>query len=159
MIPIQNGLFVGTQRDCRTGDTGWAVVHACKNPCHARAVGYSGNLSPSHPNYLVRERGDDLFLNMIDPAAPLFRPEVFAAFLVFAERKTSGGKKLLIHCNQGESRAPSLALVFLAKVAGAISDDSYLSARQDFERIFAGYRPGHGIQTYLRQNWTALGAL
>ena len=157
MIQVQDNLFVGTESDCRHGDANWAVVHACKHPCHAAAVGYSGNLPASHPNYLAFETGDDLMLNIIDPPIPLFKPELFAAFLAFAARKTEDGKTLLIHCNQGESRAPSLALLFLAKVAGTISDDSYAAAREDFEKMFRGYRPGGGIQTYLGANWSALG--
>jgi hypothetical protein len=157
MIRVQDDLFVGTEADCRRGDASWAVVHACKHPCHVTAVGYSGNLSPRHPNYLVFESGDDLFLNMIDPPNPLFKPELFSSFLSFARRKTEEGKALLIHCNQGESRAPSLALLFLAKLAGKVSDDSYASARADFESLFQGYRPGRGIQTYLTNNWQTAG--
>lgn len=149
----------GTERDCRHGDEKWAVVHACKHPCHAAAVGYSGSLPPSHANYLVFEKGDDLVLNIIDPPVPLFKPELFTAFLTFATRKTEDGKTLLIHRNQCESRAPSLALLFLAKVAGTISDASYAAAREDFETIYRGYRPGRGIQMYLGANWSALGEL
>lgn len=156
MIQLHKDVFVGTENDCRRGGDGWAVVHACKHPCHVNVVGYSGSLPSRHPNYLVLEDEDDLVLNMIDPPVPLFRPEIFAAFLSFARRKTSEGKKLLIHCNQGESRAPSLALIHLAKVAGVLSDDSYALARADFEELFPAYRPGFGIQTYLEANWTKL---
>ena len=35
-------------------------------------------------------------------------------FLEFSNKHWRQGKKLLIHCNQGESRAPSLALLFVA---------------------------------------------
>ena len=157
MIPVQDGLFVGTERDCRRGDAAWAVVHACKHPCHVKAVGYSGSLPSTHPSYLVLEYPDDLFLNIIDPPVPLFKPELFSAFLSFAMRKQEEGKSLLIHCNQGESRAPSLALLFMAKVTGAVSNDSYASARADFEKLFPGYRPGRGIATYLGARWDNLG--
>lgn len=157
MISVQDGLFVGNERDCRRGGSDWAVIHACKHPCHVAAVGYSGSLASGHPNYLVFADRDDLFLNMIDPSAPLFKLELFSACLSFASRKTEEGKSLLIHCNQGESRAPSLALLFLAKVKLAISNDSYASARTDFELLFRNYRPGRGIQTYLATNWQSLG--
>jgi len=157
MIQVQDNLFVGAENDCRRGDGTWAVVHACKHPCHVAAVGYSGSLPSGHPHYLVFESGDDLMLNIIDPPIPLFKPELFAAFLSFAKHKTEERRLLLIHCNQGESRAPSLALLFLAKVAHAIPDDSYASARADFEKLFPAYRPGRGIQTYLNANWQALG--
>ena len=158
MIELQSNLFVGNESDCRRGGEGWAVVHACKHPCHVRAVGYSGSLPSSHPHYLVFEDDDDLILNMIDPPVPLFKAELFEAFLAFARRKTLEGKKLLVHCNQGESRAPSLALVFLAKIAGVLPNDSYATASSAFREIFSGYRPGRGIQAYLSANWNTLGS-
>lgn len=153
MIEVHERLFVGNEADCCRGNEHSSTIHACKHPCHVTAVGYSGSLPSNHPNYLFLERGDDLFLNIIDPPVPLFKIELFEAYLSFAKRATDAGKSLLIHCNQGESRAPSLALVFLAKVRGAIANDSYAAARSDFERLFQGYRPGRGIQTFLSTNW------
>lgn len=154
MIEIRDGLFVGSEHDCRIGDNQWAVVHACKSPCHQKAVGYKGSLPKSHPNYLVLERGTDLYLNLVDPPVPLFMPESFARFLGFAKRQLDAGRDILIHCNQGESRAPSLALLILAKLTGEVSNDSYAAARSDFESLFSGYRPGQGIQQYLGEHWS-----
>lgn len=157
MIEVQNGLFIGAERDCRRGDQSQAVVHACKNPCHVNAVGYRGSLSSSHPNYLFFESDNDLVLNMIDPPVPLFRPEIYAAFLRFSQRQYGESRPLLVHCNQGESRAPSLVLVYMAKVSQTINDASYESARIDFQKVFYGYQPGTGIQMYLRDHWGTLG--
>lgn len=153
MIEIQNGLFVGADRDCRKAAEGWAIVHACKSPCHQRAVGYRGSLPPSHDHYLVFREGGDLYLNMIDPPRPLFMPPLFLSFLAFAQEYSDSGVKILIHCNQGESRAPSLALLFLAKVAGTISNDSYEAAESDFGAIFNRFNPGAGIRIYLSSHW------
>ena len=66
--------------------------------------------------------------------------------------------KLLVHCNQGGSRALSLALLFLAKCRAALSNDSYLEARSEYEKLYPGYKPGPGIQAYLRSKWHKLGA-
>lgn len=156
MIEVQNGLFIGTERDCRRGDASQAVVHACKNPCHVNAVGYQGSLPSNHPNYLFLESDYDLVLNMIDPPVALFKPEMFSAFLKFSRRHYAESRSMLVHCNQGESRAPSLALVFMAKVSRTINDGSYESARSDFQKVFSGYRPGTGIQMYLRDHWGTL---
>jgi len=156
MIKIREGLYVGNQHDCRNGDDDWAVVHACKSPCHQTAVGYRKSLSKDHPNYLVLEQGADLYLNLVDPPTPLFRAASFTSFLRFAQAQMQAGRKLLIHCNQGESRAPSLAMLFLAKITGEISNESYASARTDFETIFSGYLPGLGIQKYLSRHWSDL---
>jgi hypothetical protein len=49
------------------------MVHACKSPCHRRAVGYQGSLPPEHPHDLMRWHDYDLYLNLIDPPTPLFQ--------------------------------------------------------------------------------------
>ena len=158
MIKVHNGLYVGKEADCRVGDHEWAVVHACKSPCHQRAVGYRRNLSQNHPNYLALERGTDLYLNLIDPPKPLFMAPSFNSFLAFSRVQLEEGRKILIHCNQGESRAPSLALLLLAKLVSQISNESYEAARAEFEALFNGYNPGRGIQKYLADNWSEFDA-
>ena len=93
---------------------------------------------------------------MIDPPAPLFKVEMFERFLAFARTKYNSGASLLIHCNQGESRAPSLALLFLTKHIGKLPNTSYTDARQVFEKRFPAYQPGLGIQQFLATNWGAI---
>ena len=153
MYEVHTRLFIGTEVDCRLGDDTWAVVHACKSPCHQKAVGYRGSLPPTHPNRLVLERGNDLYLNMIDPPQPLFMPPLFTGFLEFGSRHWDAGRTLLVHCNLGESRAPSLAMLFLAKHLHVIGGSDFDTARTDFLVIFTRYAPGLGIQIYLREHW------
>ena len=148
-IEVQDGLYVGNELDCRVGGDELAVVHVCKSPCHQSAVGYRGSLSRDHPHYLVLEQGTNLYLNLVDPPIPLFMAPSFISFLAFARVQLKEDRKILIHCNQGESRAPSLALLLLAKLVGSISNESYRAARADFEALFMGYNPGLGIQKYL----------
>ncbi|MEC4682096.1 MAG: hypothetical protein VST70_00200 [Nitrospirota bacterium] len=157
MIEIHERVLVASDLECTRGNSGLAVVHACKSPCHQRVVGYSGNLQKTHPNYLVLEQGYDLFLNIIDPSTPLFMPQLFTSFLSFATKHWEEGTRLLIHCNQGESRAPSLALLFLAKSLSAINNSSYLAARKEFEPLYPQYKPGKGIEAYFSNNWKILG--
>lgn len=153
MRKVHDRLFVGSLHDCSNNKEGWAVVHACKSPCHQKIVGYQGSLPNSHPNYLVLERPNNLYLNMIDPAGPLFMPPLFTEFLRFARLHWEGGDNLLIHCNHGYSRAPSLALLFLAKVVGVLPNGGYWEACQGFFNLYPDYLPGQGIQTYLEMNW------
>lgn len=157
MKEIYERIIVANDQSCTKGNANLAVVHACKIPCHQNEVGYRGNLINTHLNYLVLEKENDLFLNIIDPTAPLFMPPLFVAFLGFANKHWGQGKKLLIHCNQGESRAPSLAMLFLAKGISVISDSSYETARVEFEKLYPRYNPGKGIETYFSKNWATLG--
>lgn len=156
MLKVHDRLFVGGERDCFTEKEGWAVVHACKSPCHQFAVGYRGSLKPDHPHYLVCERGDNLFLNIIDPPVPLFRPDTFTSFLQFAGDRWNQGLNVLIHCNQGESRAPTLALLLMAKTLGVLPSTSYAEAKKQFVDLYPAYAPGRGIQTFLADQWGAL---
>lgn len=151
---ISEGIWIGDENDCFHGERdGWAVVHACKTPCHQKGVGYRGNLSSSHEHYLVLEHAYHLYLNMIDPDKPLFMPPLFTEFLKFARRVREEERELLIHCNQGASRAPSLGLLYMAKVSREVSNDSYEKARSQYEAIDPRYRPGLGIQTFLSKKW------
>lgn len=157
MQEIYDRVFVTDATSCLAGSDDVVVVHACKSPCHQEAVGYRGNLSDSHPNYLVLERASDLYLNIIDPPVPLFKPALFSHFMNFAKKHWDDGKELVIHCNKGESRAPSLGLLFLARGIAVIDDSSYSSARGEFQKLYSRYQPGKGIQTYFTQNWAKLG--
>lgn len=154
---VHERVFVGNESSCIQGTPDLAVVHACKSPCHQRAVGYTGNLPNTHSHYLVLEQGNDLYLNIIDPAAPLFMPPLFSNFLTFSANHWRAGRKLLIHCNQGESRAPSLALLFLSKGLSVLSDSSFQAARKEFASFYPRYSPGKGIETYLTKNWDSIG--
>jgi hypothetical protein len=57
MIEVYSKLFVGDELDYErkvSHQTGWATVHACKEPYHREALGYSSRGAPKdHPEYLV----------------------------------------------------------------------------------------------------------
>lgn len=156
---IIDNLYVGTLEDCEglSGVDGWAVVHACKHPCHHAK---RGNPKPESEDYLSYQEGTHLYLNMIDPPAPLFQKPMFDAFLVFAADAWERGKKILIHCNKGESRAPTLALLFLSRVLYKITAVSYDDAWDEFEALLntgnaasVKYHPGKGLEEWMRQHW------
>lgn len=153
MFEVYPSLFVGGEGDCLCSRKDkWATVHACKTPCHQRAVGYTGSLSPNHPYYLIYETSNDLFLNIIDPPRPMFPLTLFTKSLDFIDNHIKA-QKVLVHCNNGLSRAPSIALLFLAKKVRKISNDSFEQAVQDFRKLYPYYRPGRGLVIYLHQNW------
>jgi len=145
LCPIYGGEFTGYR------------VHACKDRCHRAAVVYD-KIAASHPEYLSARRGTDLYLNIVDAPVPIFRSEVFTAALDFIDEAKRIGLPIGIHCNQGKSRAPSIALLWLAKRAKVLPDDSYDAAVMEYiTRIDPwNYEPGQGIQTFLAGNWAAL---
>jgi len=87
------------------------------------------------------------------PPVPLFTMESFTAFLDFARRHADEGRDILTHCNLGQSRAPSLAMLILAKVKGVIPDESFEEAVTTFRDLWPSYSPGQGITTFMARNW------
>jgi predicted protein tyrosine phosphatase len=61
----------------------------------------------------------------------------------------------LIHCDQGLSRGPSMALYYLAFM-GAISNTSYYRAYSDFKQLYPSFAPNTGIREFMSEWWPAL---
>ena len=75
------------------------------------------------------------------PIDPLFPHELFKRFLPFAREIWDSGATLLIHCNEGFSRSPSLALLVLAKHIGAVPNTDFDRGR--LSQIRSARIPAH----------------
>ena len=98
VIEVFPNFWIGDEQDyygIAGRQAGWAVVHACKEPFHRQALGYSGRAAPKqHPEYLFARRGDRLILNLIDADSPAFVPkEIVDAALAFIHEKLNAGRK------------------------------------------------------------------
>ena len=156
MREICSNLYIGSDYDCSPAESSMLVIHACKT-CHQRGVGYRGNLSQSHPNYLILENGNHLYLNLVDMEQELnsvYTHPIVKSALSFIE-KNIGIRDVLIHCNQGQSRSPSIGMVYLARI-GKITRTSYSEAKDEFSDIYPMYLPGLGIAQYLNIHWEDL---
>ena len=124
MIEIHPNFFVGNQDDFEyqvNGQEDWAVAHACRDPYHRQLLGYKGRGAPKdHPEYLYAERGNRLYLNLVDAADPVYIPkEVIDKAVAFIHEKLAEGLKVLVHCNQGESRGPGIGFLYLLRHSDA----------------------------------------
>ena len=157
MREVGKSIYVGGDVDCFCDNrNGWAVIHACKT-CHKRRIGYSGNLGQSNPCYLIKKDQNHLFLNLVDmdqTLMPLFTNPIMKAAMEFIDENI-GSKRILIHCNEGHSRAPSIALLYLARES-SIPNGDYEEAKVAFLRNYPTYLPARGIESYMRQNWIDL---
>lgn len=132
MIEVCPNLHVVSEQDEQRihGQAGWFFIHACKEPYHRQALGYTGRAAAkTHPEYLIARRNDRLILNIVDVDDPNYiSPEIVDAALG-AIKDNIQHTKVLLHCNQGQSRSPGIAL------------------------LYPPYAPARGMAEYIRLNW------
>lgn len=158
MIEIFGNLFVGNQDDYEFSvkrQEGWAVVHACKEPYHRQALVYKTRGAPkTHPEYLVARRGDRLILNLVDADNPAYIPkEIIDAALAFIHEQLASQARVLVHCNQGGSRSPSIGLLYLVKHTDKLPRTSFSEAEEDFRELYPMYNPAGGMRGFMMQHW------
>ena len=157
MKKIHSRIFVGNQEDFENNvirRTNWYVVHACKEPYHRNLLGYSGRAAPkNHPEYLYAKRPNALFLNLIDADDPKYIPkEIIDIALHKIDSESKMGRSILVHCNQGESRSPTIGILYLCAI-GLYSEDDYLAAKKQFTRVYPEYNPANGMMLFAMKHW------
>ena len=165
MIEVHRRLWVGAQSDYDELNDGrpersWAVVHACKEPFHRQALGYTSRGAPKeHEEYLMAVRAPDTFsqfpcliLNLVDADDPAYvAKEIVDATLAFIDLHRKD-RDILLHCNQGRSRSPVLAMLYLAPTLW----DEFGQAEATFKAcIYPDYDPAKGMREFAKEHWQA----
>jgi hypothetical protein len=158
MIEIYPNLFIGNENDYETRvrhEPGWYVVHACKEPYHRQALGYSGRAAPkNHPEYLIARRGNRLILNLVDAPDPAYiSKEIIDAALEFIGKSLTSGNRVLVHCNEGCSRSAGIGLLYLAMFTDGILKVEFPEAEAVFRTLYPPYNPKSGMRGYMIMNW------
>ena len=158
MIEIRKNLFVGSAMDYEfdvKNRNGWAIVHACKEPYHRKAVGYGlFDCSKNHPEYFVAYRGDRLMLNLLDVANPkLIHSIAVDAAIEFIDDNLAQDKKVLLHCSAGMSRSAGIGLLYLACL-GEFSGMDYSKAQRIYKNLYPPFAPARGMTGYMMKNWS-----
>ena len=153
MIEVYPKLFVGSDADFPLArrDPKFYFVQAAKEPWHRDALGYKGRSAPlGHEERFIARRPRRLILNMIDADDVKYIPWIlFKEALEFITTSLLRGK-VLVHCNQGHSRAPAIAFLWMVK-HGYLPDDLY-QAVTSFSKLYPPYAPRPGIAEFLRIN-------
>jgi hypothetical protein len=150
MIEVKHNLWVGNTNDC-IGLTDFAICHAAKEPYHRQFVGYKGrSLNKDHEEYLYALRGDELALNIVDAdRKEYFADSMINMALFFISFQLYFKAKVLIHCNQGQSRSPSIAMLYMRDEL----PEDFEEAEEAFRLIYPAYKPRNGIREYVREHW------
>ena len=148
-------LFVGDEKDDDKGaEKGMAILCCCKDGIHShrQMLGYTSLAAPKGKDYYFVERGKRMALNLIDVDDPNFIPEeVINAGLEFIDKHLEDGQRVLVHCNQGHSRGPTIGLLFLRKVGEM--PYGFRGAEKVFRSMYPKYDPGEGMRHYARAHW------
>jgi len=151
-IPKTN-LYIGSILGLQQIDyKNWAYVHATQT-IHYKIMGWDRKYNKPdrhHPSYIIYEKENRFSLNWVDGAAHLYEwsgPKTFIKVLDFID-KWIIKRNVLIHCDQGQSRAPTLGLLYLAKRLKTIPNDSFISAKNSFMNTYPNYIPA-GIGEYV----------
>lgn len=160
MKSIHENLFIGNIDDYHNINLkDWAVVNATQS-VHYTIMGWDRkyNKPPKdHPNYIKFIKDNRFSLNWVDGGSHLYDWTGVATFneiLDFIDKWIVKGQ-VLIHCDQGVSRSPTLGLLYLAKRAETIPNGSFQEAYKDFIKIYPIYSPS-GIAEYVSANWEKL---
>jgi hypothetical protein len=164
MIEVIPGLYVGSQNDydAAKANTKMKVISAAKEPWHRQALGYTGRGAPKEdPEYLVAYRPRHVILNLVDPNDAKWIPrEVIDAAIDEIGGGLDDGLDVLVHCNQGESRAPSIALLYL--LTDSLTNGPFLDCENGDEVIdvfrtdyYPDYNPSEGFTQFVRDNWAS----
>lgn len=157
MKEVYPNLFVGTQFDYESNPImfdNWYVVHACKEPYHRNALGYTGRGAPKDSQYYLYlyDENHHLVLNIVDTDDPgFFNDRMIDEAINYCINGLNNGKRVLIHCNQGESRAPSLAILVLRKFG--YYKGTFEESLIDFRNKYPLYNPKRGIFKYIQLRW------
>ena len=109
------------------------------------------------PCYLICQKDTVMSVNWVDAAERFYDWKgiglaTFRKILDFIQSQT---KKVYIFCDQGQSRSPSVALLYLAKRLKVIRDENFDVAMQDFLLLYPHYNPG-GIKDFIRHHWNEI---
>ena len=162
MHEIYTNLWVGGDDDYLKVKNlnGWSWLRACKYgpDGHRDTLLYDTLGAPKGPEYLHVRRRNFCALNLIDVDDPNFIPfECIKYGLDFVKEELAKNRKVLIACNQGHSRGPSIGLMFLR----AIGDmpHNFLTSEKIYRAIYPKYDPALGIRQIARDSWTLLNNL
>lgn len=108
-------------------------------------MGYRGNLPSTHPDHALKRIENETALNLVDMDRfsenyLSFNRDMFTTVFSFLDEYGLQGYKILIHCNQGESRAPTIGLLYIARL-GTFEYADFDTSVQKLRKMYPAYMP------------------
>lgn len=149
MTEVYKNFFVGNENDVYEPVD--SRLFCAKEPFHRQVIGYVGRaLSVHNPDYYYKRIGNLLYLNLVDAEDPKYVSNiVINEALAFIDERLAAGDRLLALCNEGKSRSPSIAFLWMYE-RGHLPQE-FGEAGRAFKSIYPDYWPGGGMFIYLRR--------
>jgi hypothetical protein len=151
-------LYVGDDSDDQeAAKKGYAILSACKDGPwgHRAALRYTTMGAPKGDHYFHATRGKRMVLNLLDLEDPEFiKEDVIFPALKFINKHLKAGDKVLVHCNAGHSRGPTIGMMFLRTIGEL--PGGFLTSEKVFRALYPKYEPKAGMRTFAREHWQQL---
>ncbi len=151
-------LFVGTKEEYNSAiKKGMKIVCALNRASgfvsHQSVVGWEGRgCNPDNPYYLFKRNSDAIYLNMIDAEDPKYvNDEMINPALNFIHEELSKENEVFIYCSLGESRSPSIALMYLLEYG--LIDKGKDTINFFRSTCYPRFNPKKGNLLYIKNRW------
>ncbi len=120
---------------------------------HQSVVGWQGRgCNKENPYYLFKKEADVIYLNMIDGDDPKYvNDEMIDPALSFINQHIEQGNEVFIYCSLGESRSPSIALMYLLE--NNLIEKSENTINVFKQEYYPNYSPKNGNLLYIKNRW------
>lgn len=120
---------------------------------HQSVVGWTGRgCNSDNPYYFFKEDENAIYLNMIDGDDPKYiNDEMINPALHFIDKNLKNNETVFIYCSLGESRSPSIALMYLLENNLIEKNNKTIDLFRN--EYYEDYNPKRGNLLYIRNRW------
>ena len=154
----EHKIYIGTKEEYRIAKQNNMKIVCALNRAngyvtHQSVVGWQGRgCNPTSLYYLYKREADAIYLNMIDGDNPKYvNDEMINPALDFINEHIEKDNEIFIYCSLGESRSPSIALMYLLE-NNLIekSENTFNIFKQEY---YPNYQPKKGNLLYIKNRW------
>jgi len=154
----EHEIYVGTKEEYQIArQKGFKIVCALNQAngyvTHQSVVGWQGRgCNPASPYYLFKREADAIYLNMIDCKDPKYiNDAMINPALDFIHESIEQGNEVFIYCSLGESRSPSIALMYLLEYDLIEKNENVFDTFRN--EYYPMYNPKLGNIEYIKNRW------
>ncbi len=151
-------LYVGTKEEYENAKSqGMKIVIALNRAkgyvTHQSIVGWEGKgCNKDNPFYLYKKTEEYIVLNLVDTKEEKYiSDKLIDSALDFIKINLEEKNKVFIYCSLGESRSPSIALMYLLEQNLLENNTNVFEIFT--QTIYTSYNPKDGFINYINRRW------